>query len=457
MNRNFGSMKVKQQGMVLAVALILLAILTVVGLAAVRSGALQERMAVNQIQGHGTFLDSEQRVWNSAACIRGQYWDDEENDWVSEFPAPDDVEIACGLGVGGIAKGALVVWDELAKPPHYVVTAMEDTFSAGAVTPVVLHVRTPGGDAREIKFPGIPRLAPYVCFGEGCELDMASAKASPTADGYNRVSPSFDGSAECGTQGSNRPQIEQVVDPDTGIQTDLAVPAVIMPDGTIDGTYTTGSKTAKGGNVPDLNTANDPALINYPDDPNLQAGYYAGLLAGTDYKDYKEYIDAMIDPLVSVAKKGTELPQELPPGIVDIYYAGPGDSIELPTGSKNAAGGVIILDGGTISLKGNSCFAGVVLYRNSGVITNDQGSGMSGTPAFLGTVLGYTGFSDAYKEHHSGVTDEQARTMDPRLNGNPSFYFSDKAISDAEGLIGRALGDGKYLEMVQWHSPVGRP
>ena len=449
--------KQSQRGMVLAVALILLVILTVIGIAAMQSGALQERMAVNQVQLHGTFIDSEQRVWDSAECIRRQYWDET----IQEAKAPESkafVESHCGFNGAGLARagaeGANVEWtvpdpDDPGES-FYTVSAMEDTFSAGAVSPIVFHVFTPG------RLPGgpfseFPRLSPYVCFGELCEMSVASGRSSPTADGFNRLSPDFEDNADCGARGSNRPVVDDEVD--------LAVPGLIMPEGTIDPGLTEGSDPNKTP-ADDVTTSSDPAIINFSDTETEQReDYYETLLAYTDgetegaYNDYKEYIDAFIDSVIK-DENGDLLrgvltgTRQIEGNETGVFLASAGETITLSSGTE-ASGGVIVLDGGTLDVTGNQCFAGVVLYRNSGIITSARG-----TSAFLGTVMGYTGFSSEYMDEH-GVTDEDARVMNPRLNGTPSFYFSDKAILDAEEAAARLRG-GLYFEMLKWRAPVRR-
>lgn len=452
MASNLRNAKRGQRGVVLAVALILLVILTVIGIAAMQSGALQERMAVNQVQSHSTFIESEQRVWDSAECIRRQYWDDATGQ--GKRPASTQfVEGHCGPNGAGLARagaeGANVVWvipepDDPARS-HYRVTAMqEDTFLAGAVTPVELHLYTPGSIGGG-QFPGFPRLSPYVCFGEGCEMSKASGRSSPTADGFNRLSPNFEDSANCGARGNNRP----VVDPESN----LSVPGLIMPEGKIegleDGSLSVGSDRDKTP-ADDVTTDHDPAIINDPKYYEASNGESPLIYEGEDYgNDYKAFVDAMIDAVTLDEKR------ELLDGVLTgtrqlkgydfgVFLAKPGDTITLSSGADAAAGGVIILDGGTLDVTGNQCFAGVVLYRNSGIITSARG-----TSAFLGTVIGYSGYNDP------DLKDEDARVMDPRLNGTPSFYFSDKAILDAEEAAARIRG-GKYLEMLQWRSPVRR-
>jgi hypothetical protein len=60
-----------------------------------QSTALQERMAVGQVQMQGAFLNSEQLVWNAAACIRAQYWDEVNGRFHSPLPDTTAVVAAC--------------------------------------------------------------------------------------------------------------------------------------------------------------------------------------------------------------------------------------------------------------------------------------------------------------------------------------------------------------------------
>ena len=449
MRANSQITKNRQEGFVLAVALILLVILTVVGIAAMQSGVLQERMAVNQVQAHGTFLDSEQRVWDSAACIRAQYWDEAKDELRADRPEKEQVEDNCGKGGTGLrddAEGARVAWNPHPSDPsksYYEVSAEEDTFSAGAVTPIVLNIRVPGATPGE-GFPGFPRLSPYVCFGERCEMTRAAGRASPTADGFNRLSPNFEENADCGARGNNRPVVDD--------QADFAVPGLIMPDGTINGTLSKGTDP-DATPAPDVVTSVDQeAIINdpsyYVDEPLIYTDD-AGI--PTDYgDDYRAYVDRLIESVLDSVSVNGEFKEGVKTGShqlkgydTGVSYVKEGETVTLSSGADAAAGNVIILDGGTLEVTGNQCFAGVVLYRNSGIITSARG-----TSAFLGTVIGYSGYSDPEDVR-------QARIMDPRLNGTPSFYFSDQAILAAEEAVANFQG-GKYFEMVEWHLPVRR-
>ena len=447
-----------QRGMVLAVALILLVILTVVGIAAMQSGVLQERMAVNQVQAHGTFLDSEQRVWDSAACIRAQYWDETKDELRADRPTKEQVQSNCGQGGPDLragAEGANVVWTPDPDDPsksYYEVSAEESTFNTGAVTPIALRIYVPGTTLGE-GFPGFPRLSPYVCFGEKCEITRASGRSSPTSDGFNRLSPNFEDNANCGARGSNRPVVDD--------ESDFAVPGLIMPDGEINGSLSEGTDP-DATPAPDVITSEDQdAIINDP-------SYYVNEpLAYTDDAgnttvfgdDYKGYVDRLIGSVLDTVtnadgtfKTGVKTGSRQLEGYeTGVFIAKAGETITLSSGSDAAAGGVIILDGGTLDVTGNQCFAGVVLYRNSGIITSARG-----TSAFLGTVIGYSGYSESILGDDSlGLTDEDARVMDPRLNGTPSFYFSDQAILTAEEVVANFEG-GKYFEMLEWHLPVRR-
>jgi len=443
--------KKTQEGFVLAVALILLVILTVVGIAAMQSGVLQERMAVNQVQAHGSFLDSEQRVWDSAACIRAQYWDEANDKMRADRPTKQQVQGNCGQGgteLRGGAEGASVVWvvpdaDDPSKS-YYEVSAEEDTFSAGAVTPIVLRIRVPGATP-DGGFPGFPRLSPYVCFGENCEMSRAPGRSSPTADGFNRLSPNFEDNANCGARGNNRPVVDDEVE--------LAVPGLVMPEGTIKGNLSEGTDP-DATPAADVTTSHDPAIYDDPsyyDEYPLTYTNEAGETTDFGPEDYKGYVDRLIQSVLERVtntdgshKQGVKTGNlELEGYETGVFIAEEGDTITLSSGADAAAGGVIILDGGTLDVTGNQCFAGVVLYRNSGIITSARG-----TSAFLGTVIGYSGFND-------DRNDETARVMDPRLNGTPSFYFSDQAILTAEEVIADFEG-GQYFEMVEWHLPVRR-
>ena len=404
----------RQQGTVLAVALILLVVLTLAGLAAMQGVSLQERMTVSQVQMQGSFLDSEQLVWDAAACIRAQYWDDEDDRFRSPLPDTQTVINTCGSPTGDPL--ALVVWDDSVNPHRYNILADRQFRGTGAVTPIAMQVLTPGSLGADDTFSPLPRLAPYVCFGRNCEFTAASGRSSSSADGTNRASPDWqENDFNCGARGSGRPAVAT----EGGI-----VPGVIMPEGDIIGEYSQDTESSSPP-VPDL--VGDPPAIT------SEAAWQA---YQPDITDYKEYIDNLIDPVLAGLDETNEGTRQLAAGQRGVFVAKPGQTITLSSGADAAAFGTIILDGGTLELNGNQCFAGVVLFRNGGRVTS-----ASGTPAVLGSVVGY-------------APADEADILNPRLNGTPSFYYSSTAIEDAEGALAEELGPGFVFELLQWRSPL---
>ena len=64
----------------------------------------------------------------------------------------------------------------------------------------------------------------------------------------------------------------------------------------------------------------------------------------------------------------------------------------------------------------------------------------SGTPAVVGSVIGYA--------------PEDGDIINPALNGNPSFYYSGRAMEIAEDIIGSILGPGYIFEIARWRAPI---
>lgn len=412
----------RQQGTVLAVALILLVILTLAGLAAMQGVSVQERMTVSQVQMQGSFLDSEQLVWDAAACIRAQYWDDEDDQFRSPLPDTKTVVDTCGSPTG--SPRALVVWDDSVNPHRYNISAAREFSGTGAVTPVAMQVLTPGSLGEDDTFVPLPRVAPYVCFGPNCQFTAASGRSSSSADGTNRASPDWhESDFNCGARGSGRPAVAS----EGGV-----VPGVVMPDGDMIGAYDEATESPSKPPAPDL-VGDPPAIISEQD--WIDNGYDS--LIGSDHNARKAYVDKQIDNVLEGLDEPNEGTRQLAEGERGVFVAKPGHTITLSSGEDAAAFGTIILDGGTLELNGNQCFSGVVLFRNGGRVTS-----ASGTPAVLGSVVGY-------------APDDETDIIDPRLNGTPSFYFSATAIEDAEDALSEELGPGFVFELIQWRAPAG--
>lgn len=416
----------KQNGTVLAIALILLLIITLAGIAAMQSSTVQERMAVGQVQMHGAFLDSEQRVWDAAVCIRSQYVG-ADGRLVSSLPDTDEVEALCGSPAGN--ERAIVEWNGDAQPSRYMIYSARSFGATGARTPVAMEVFTPGGLGGNDTFVPIPRLAPYVCFGPNCQFEPGAGQNSSAADGTNRNSVT--GTA-CGAQGRNKPNKSD----EGGI-----VPGVIMPEGS----FTQGECVGRGnpqacystavdvdddagGRVPDI-IGDPPAILSQAAWESYEAGYI---------EDHKKYIDSLMDPLVAANPDGMgQVSTTLPANASGVFVVKDGQTISLQTGESAMQSGIIVLDGGTLDLQGNACFAGVVLFRNGGRVES-----ASGTPAVLGSVIGY-------------APADTADIIKPQLNGTPQFFYSDKAVEDAETIIAEALGEGFVFEFARWRMPRG--
>ena len=399
-NWNDALRRSRQAGLVLPVALLLLVILTVAAVSSMRGTAMQERMAVGQIQMHSSFLDSEQLVWNAAACIRTQYID-ADDDFIT--PLPDTTAVIDACGADNLGLGAVITWDESVQPWRYNVIAARAFADTGAISPVVLEVFTPGSLGGNNPPPPLPNLAPYACFGSNCALTRAPSAASPTADGVNRLAPDI--GERCRIQGRHRP----AVDPDGG-----SVPGVIIPDGELIGNYNRAG--AAEGNPPYIN------------DPGVWASHPSYISNTT------AYIDSIVDPILEALDGGGLPDGPLQNGQAGVFVAGPGQTITI-SGGNSAAFGLIILDGGRLEMIGNQCFVGSVIFRNGGEMV-----AMAGTPATVGSVIGYA--------------EDDGDVIDPRMGGNPSFYYSSRGLEIAQDIVGNVLGPGYIFEIARWRAPI---
>lgn len=415
-----------QRGVVLAVALVLLAIITLAGIVAMQGVTTQERMTIGQVQMHSAFLESEQQVWNAAACIR-DFYVDEDGEIRQALPDTDSVELACG-GPSG-ASLAVVTWDE--DQFLYNVQAANVLDATGAVTPVALQVRTPGGLPDESEPVELPRVAPYVCFGENCRFQPSAGQAASSADGTNRIGTG----TSCGALGTNRPSIFD----------ETIVPGVVMPEGEfLSDDYTTAlapemqqrgrdrEEVERPGKTADI--IGEPPVVGSPEAWASNPAYF---------EDYKAVIDKQIDRIVGAVPDIGSPSKTLEPNEFGEYVVKAGQTIKLSSGAHSMAGGLIVLDGGTLVLEGNQCFNGVVLFRDGGGVHT-----ASGTPAVLGSVMGYA-------PSPPDDPDEAPVIINPALNGVPSFYYSGRAIEMVEGMIQDALGAGVVFEIVRWRAPRG--
>ena len=399
----------RRTGLVLPVALLLLVMLTIAAVASMRGTAMQERMAVGQIQMHSSFLDSEQLVWDAAACIRSQYID-ANGDFIAPLPDTEDVIAECGAD--SLNEGALITWDDSVQPWRYNVIAARafagtGGVSTGAVSPVVLEVFTPGSLGGNDPPPPLPNISPYACFGSNCALTTAQSAASPTADGTNRLAPDI--GERCRIQGRHRP----AVDPDGG-----SVPGAIIPDGEVTYAGSPGAGSSAG-------FEGEPPLINDPDTWQNDASYIA---------DPKAYIDGIVDPLLEGLGNTGGQDIVLQDGQDGVFVAGPNDVITINEGNATAFG-VIILDGGRLEMVGNQCFVGTVIFRNGGEMV-----ALSGTPATVGSVIGYA--------------EDDGDVINPSMGGNPSFYYSNRALEIARDILGPELGPGYIFEIARWRAPI---
>lgn len=339
-------MRPHQGGSALIVAMILLAVISLAGVTAMQGAVLQERMAGGQKQLQDAFLDGEQQLLAAVDCVLS----DDTGDPVQD----------CGEAVTS---------DE-DQPSLYNVKAVGEAAPAGASQRVAIQVDLSGG-------PGYQANGAFECLGSDCSFDPTPSNRA-SADGSDRVAPEQleDG---CDMQG----QPPALAYNEDGSLAD-PVAGLIIPDGDH-----SGDVGDYDGSPPLVDNAGD-----YEDRYN-QTPSAASADANAEIDRMAGFSTGLPESLYS--------PSEYEEGA---WVVGEGETFDL--GNKTA-GGILILDGGTLEFTGNACFSGLVMIRNGGSIQGRRGQGAGGTAGILGAVLS---------------VDNEA----PSVSGNVSFNYSSQAL-----------------------------
>lgn len=232
-------------------------------------------------------------------------------------------------------------------------------------------------------FFGFDPEATVSCLGTGCSFTPGSGKSGPVIDGTDRR-------AEGKTNGSNRPDPAYDENGD-----EVFVPAVLMAD--------MGSSPfdSLGGGIIGLQ-------IYTQDD-------YEGFKESEDAEGYVQDEDGWM-AVKAVIQKEIDDAVNTAPNSSGVFYAGEGEVV-----SPGSNSGVVVINGGTLSLGGSDKFTGLVIMRG-GYIESQ------GTPAIVGAIIG---------NDYSFVG-----------GGNPTVLYSSEAIGNAQNLGGS--GGGAVQEIISW-------
>ncbi len=231
-------------------------------------------------------------------------------------------------------------------------------------------------------FFGFDPEATVSCLGTGCSFVPGEGNSGPVVDGTDRE-------AEGKASGSNRP--DPVYD-ENGDK--IFVPAVIMGD------MNSSPFSSQGGGVEgqEIYTSSEYASFKQS-------------ALGDEYEEASDGWDAVKDVIQSEIDKAVGKASESS----EVFYAGPGETV-----SPGSASGVVVIDGGTLSLGGKDKFTGLVIMRGGNIVSK-------GTPAIVGAIIG-NNYSFMGK-------------------GNPAVLYSSEAIGNAQNVGG---GSGGASEIISW-------
>lgn len=363
----------RQNGAALIVVLSLLTVSLMVGVSSIQSSQIDERLAGN----YRAQADAQMRAEESASDFYG---------WVKSL----DKSFCLLSGDEAVEK-----FDEDPSSSGHVVKFENGFFAVEGTSPdglskayVLLDLNCGGG--------AINARAAYACVGEGCLMTLGASFPQGGISGMDHEMP--DGNS-CSDPG--------VVDDD--------------PSHTLGAIVVNGFVTSQGGGNKDPlsnieGMPEDSAYVVYDEDNpsrNVNSGYFSN-------DDYSEIISDHEYLLNDYAVNKVDRESD------DVLYVGPNSG---PDGDGQVEldgrfDGLVILDGGTLVMRGEDCIFGVVLARSGSIL--DPG----GNAFVAGAVIG------------------QDFTVDG--NGRPNIYYSSKAV----GAVSSSLGLSDELE-VRWEDFVG--
>lgn len=372
----------KQSGFALMTVLLMQLMIGIIAYAALDTAILGQNQTYASSESHLAYNGAEQRLLAGMRCIQSNH-----NNGMSV----SDIMNTCsgnGLNMSAITGSEIRL-------------TARDELDSGALRTINLLARPP------LMSNFFNANGAYTCFGSSCVFEPPNSAASPGVDGTDRIlsgqlygddSPLAQG---CGNTGNSRPPTNSDGEDKAG---------AIVPNGTIGGNDKKNNKGSGGGGKPGQFEGDPPTVDSAEEYHDLYGE--EGNLAQETLDKAKADLNDRIDALSSGADSiGGDV--SIGDGETGLWVVKEGQTISL---DGKTAGGTIILDGGTLELKGNECFAGIVVSRNNGKIN------ASGTPAIVGAVLQIAGFT------------KDGSIEDAALNGNASVFYSSSTLEWAREL-----------------------
>lgn len=370
----------KQSGFALVTVLIMQLMIGVIAYAALDTAILGQTQTHASSEAHLAYNGAEQRLVAGMRCIQTEH---KAGKSVTEI-----VDSCTGNGLDMTAAGG----------SDMLLSASEE-LNSGARRMLTL-VGTPPMSNNLFDANGA-----YTCFGNNCSYQPPSSAASPGADGTDRMLPGHGEASPldqgCGNNGNSRPPINSEGQNKAG---------VVIPSGSIEGSggSTGGGKKKNndgGGGGKKSQFEGEPPIVDSGEQYHDLYGEDGDLFTETLAKaeaDLNNRIDALIPGAQTLDGDNVTLAD----GETGIWVVKEGQTLTL---DGHTAGGTVILDGGTLDMKGNKCFAGMVASRNGGTI--DAG----GTSAIVGAVLQAAGWLE-----DGGLTADKS--------GNASMFYSSSTL-----------------------------
>lgn len=355
-------------GMVLAVALILIAVLVLLGTTAVMTITTDLKISAN-------YRESAKAIYNADAGV--EYVVDYLRNNTVTYPTTNATRAQIEAGTcastyctsititqpSGFTFGTTVKLygvDVANKKYLYRMTGTGANEATKTVELVITRTSMvpQGADGAVAMYGGGPTVNLKTGGGGGTNLDGNdySLPANPNCNGN-----------ACRTTGTS-------TGAKPGLYTPSSTPTVTGDCEHMAGTGSTAPCTSTGGIQVGGGTHTESEWVNFVNDvladPSL---YVTGTLGTRD------------NPLVTVVENGTTL-----------------------TGSSNGAGIIIVRDGGTMRLGGNTCYEGIVILLGNGTLT------ATGTAIVYGSVV---------------TISHTSKTVD--ANGTTDLYYSSAALSNA--------------------------
>lgn len=342
-----------ERGMVLAVALILIAVLVLLGTTAVTTTTTDLKIASN-------YREDQRALYNADAGA--EYFIDYLRTNTITYPATNGatttVTITPPSGFSFGPSVTVTCVDAANKIYHFRVTG---TGSANATKTVEVYFRrTPiypqGADGAVAMYGSNPMVTLKTGGGGGTNLDGNDypIPANPNCNGN-----------QCRTTAS-------ATGTKPGLYTPSTTPTVTGNCANLAGTGSSSPCSSTGGIQVGGGAHTEQEWIDFVNtilaDPSL----------------YQSTLGTRANPAVTVVPSGTTL-----------------------TGSANGAGIIIVRDGGTMRLAGNSCFEGIVILMGNGTLT------ATGTAIVYGSVV---------------TISHTSKTVD--ANGTTDLYYSSQALAN---------------------------